>query len=169
MSDSIKGQLIVAVTAVVSGALGLVGGLLIEHLRTLRDRAGRIEQRQDQKDEFQRQTLLEIQEAVARYGRLVGRVNYHDSIAFKETGTWMGTQVGHELSEDLLAARVRLQLLQERARDDELTKLVTVFSNRGSFVTIASSKEEATLRMDDLIESLTKVQERLGTVLRTFM
>jgi len=81
----------------------------------------------------------------------------------------MGTQVGHELSEDLLAARVRLQLLQERARDDELTKLVTVFSNRGSFVTIASSKEEATLRMDDLIESLTKVQERLGTVLRTFM
>lgn len=81
----------------------------------------------------------------------------------------MGTQVGHELSEDLLAARVRLQLLQERARDDELRKLVTVFSNRGSLVTIASSKEEATLRMDDLIESLTKVQERLGTVLRTFM
>jgi hypothetical protein len=159
MSDATTGQLIVAGTALLSGALGLIGGLAIEHLRTQRDRAGRVEQRQDQRDDFQRQTLLELQEAVARFGRAVGRANHRDWMIYKETGTWGQALLPGELDEEFLAAQVQLGLLRERVRDDQLRTLVTGFSNRGVLATMATSKETATQRMDDWIESLTNLQD----------
>jgi hypothetical protein len=169
MSDATTGQLIVAGTAVLSGALGLLGGILIEHLRTRGARTARTEARQDQRDDFQRQTLLELQEAVARFARAAGRAYDHDWKAHEETGTWGRRLLGPELDEEFLAAQVSLRLLAERIRDDQLRPLAYGFSNRGVLVTIATSKELATTRMDDWMESLTKLQDRLGEVLRSFL
>jgi len=169
MNDATLGQLIVAVTAVLSGSLGLAGGLLIEQIRTKRDRAARLEARQNVRDDFQQQTLLELQEAVARFGRAVGGANYQDAMEYKDSGSWGRSPISHESSEEFLAAQVRLMALQERVRDAQLRKLVTRFHNYGALVPTAREKDVATKRMDDWIETLTAVQERLGTVLRELL
>ncbi|HLQ14433.1 MAG TPA: hypothetical protein VK256_01055 [Candidatus Eisenbacteria bacterium] len=169
MSDATVGQLIVAGTAVLSGGLGLLGGILIEHLRTRRDRAARTESRQDQKDDFQRQTLLDLQEAVARFGRAVGRAHHQDIMAHRESGKWGRSLLGDDLDQEYVASQVHLQLLRERARDDELRRLATRFQNLGVLVTMSQSKDQATSRMDDWIECLGNLQDRLGMVLRGFV
>jgi hypothetical protein len=169
MSEATTGQLIGAGTAILSGALGLLGGVLIEHLRTRGDRAARTEARQDERDDFQRQTLLELQEAIARYGRLVGQLHHHDTMAFKQTGDWAKTRLGADLDEDFRSAQVQLRLLAERVRDDELRPLVYGFSNRGVLVGMATSQGQATERMDDWMASMIKLQDRLGSVLRSFL
>ena len=87
----------------------------------------------------------------------------------KETGTWGHSLLGDELDEEFRAAQVRLQLVKERARDDELRLLVTRFQNTGTYATMATSKDEATLRMDKWTETLIGAQERLGLVLRAFV
>jgi hypothetical protein len=169
MSDATTGQLIVAGTAVVSGALGLLGGVLIEHLRTRGAQKARTEARQDQRDDFQRQTLLELQETVARFARAIGRSFHHDTVAHKQTGEWGHSLYGDELSEELLASTVRLRILAERVRDDELRPLVYGFSNRGNLIGPANSEKTARERMDDWTESMGKLQDRLGKVLRDLL
>jgi hypothetical protein len=169
VSDAITGQLIVAGTALLSGSLGLAGGIVIEHLRTRRDQAARREARQDQRDDFQRQTLLEVQEAIAQFVEAVGRIHRSDGAAHTATGTWSRTRFTTDSNDEFLARLVRLQLANERVRDDELRRLVTGFQNRGVIVTTAASQEEATQRMDDWIERLGEVQDRLGMVLRHFV
>lgn len=169
MSDATTGQLIVAGTALLSGTLGLAGGIVIEHLRARRDQAARREARQDQRDEFQRQTLLEVQEAIAQFVTGVGSIHRRDRAAHEATGTWSRTRFTGDSNEEFLGILVRLQLLNERARDDELRRLLTGFQNRGVLVTTAASEQEATQRSDDWIERLGEVQDRLGTVLRDFV
>ena len=120
MSDATTGQLIVVGTALLSGTLGLAGGIVIEHLRTRRDQAARREARQDQRDDFQRQTLLEVQEAISQFVSGVGSIHRSDTAAHEATGTWSRTRFTGDSNDEFLAILVRLQLLNERARDDEL-------------------------------------------------
>ena len=169
MSDAIFGQLIVAGTALLSGSLGLLGGFFIERWRAGAAQEARREARQDQRDDFQRQTLLELQEAIGRFTRAVGSIHNDDLTAHHTTREWSRTRFSGDSNDDFLGALSRLQLLTERARDDELRRLVTGFQNRGVLVTTSASRDEATKRMDDWMERLGDVQDRLGTVLRAFV
>jgi hypothetical protein len=169
MSDATTGQLIVAGTAVVSGALGLLGGLLIERVRDRGARLARAEARRDARDEFQRQTLLDLQEAAARMGRAIGRAHHHDTMAFRQSGEWGKTLYGDDLSEEMVACTIQLRLLAERIRDDDLRPLVYGFSNRANLVTGAKSEKIAQERMDDCMASMVKLQDHLGTVLRAHL
>jgi hypothetical protein len=169
MSDATISQLIIAGTAILSAGLGLAGGVVIEQLRTRRDLAARTEARRDQRDDSQRQTLLELQEAVAHYARLVVQSHHHDAIAFDTTGEWGKTPRGDDLDEDFRLAQMRSRLLAERVRDDQLRSFIYGFTNRGVLATMAPTKDKATQGMDDWMESMARVQDRLGEILRTFL
>lgn|ERR1700735_2607249 len=87
----------------------LIGGYLLkvfsdflQHRRTLeREREAREALRRNQLEErrttFQRQNLLDLQEAVSDLARATGQANVQGNKAYRETGRW-GTQL---LGEDL--------------------------------------------------------------------
>jgi hypothetical protein len=50
--------------------------------------ATRKEQRVERRVTFQRQTLLDLQEACVNLGRATGASHHKDGMAFKETGKW---------------------------------------------------------------------------------
>src|SRR6266550_1666191 len=166
MSDAILGQIIVGATALVSGSVGLLAGFLTERWRAHSAREARSEARQDQRDEYQRQTLLESQEAISRFGSVVWTIHGNDIKGDQATGTWSRTRFAGATNEEFISALLRLQMLTARVQDDELRRLVTGYYNRGVLVTTAASKKEAGTRMDDWIERLGEVQDRLGSVLR---
>ena len=65
----------------------------LQHRRTSeRERQAREAARQDQLFErrttFQRQTLLDLQEAVMRLARSSGAMHHQDVMAFRKTGKW---------------------------------------------------------------------------------
>src|SRR5216683_6755018 len=79
-------------TLIVGYAVGY-GTLLIQHwLSVKRDREARNEARRDQLGErrasFQRQTLLDLQQAVQDLGRTSGAIHHQDMQDFKKNGKW---------------------------------------------------------------------------------
>src|SRR5262245_2512538 len=60
---------------------------------------------------FQRQTLLDLQEAVMQLMRTTSVINLQDSAAFRETGQWHKEGLGDELSENHRLASARATML----------------------------------------------------------
>lgn len=152
-----------------TGSLGLAGGLLIERMRSNRDAAARREARQALLDDLQRKTLLDLQDAIANFSRVVGRAHHHDEMEFKKSGTWGTSLLAADLDEEFLASQVRLTSTREGVRDDELRTRVNRFYNLGVLVTMARKREDAMTRLDQWMEALTELNDRLGTVLRTYL
>lgn len=173
------GPLIVtAATGIVGAGLGLAGGVAVERMRSNDARLARNEARQQERDDFQRQTLIAFQEALGRYVRANGRAWHHDEMAFLRTGKWMATELPSDVDHEFLQSGREARQLIERVRDDELRRRFNEFHSAVSGLSVkrlrpATTDKEmydaATAQQLQVMELQGALESRLGEVLRTLL
>ena len=145
-----------------------------------RDRETRKETRRDQLSEqrwsFQRQTLLELQEAIQDLARATGAAHHQDEMAFRETGRWQRQVLVDDLSERGSLTSRRVLMLAVRVRDESLRDAVQRFRRLTSQTETSlgrGSTPDAELRnasnaaLLDAMPLLEQIHERIGEILRT--
>lgn len=174
-------------TVLVTGAVTLTATWLAQHAATRRDaveaerrRSLAVEERNHEMSveshAFQRQTLLELQDALHRLVRAKGKLMHFDHLQAREGRFVQGPQ-GMDL--DLLAAGVEVRKLQARVLSDEVRlaceKLFGVTNREplGFFrpdvseqITGEELEREASSRILDLSEAYAEANEVLGEALR---
>jgi hypothetical protein len=155
--------------------IGFGGASINEWLRDRRQEkreasareAERALRREERRDEFQRQALLELQEAGVDLGRSVAKAHRHDLREQRESGKeWAALRLGRELDEENRLASLRARMLEERILDDELRDLVQQYIELSNEVLVAPSEAVAVAEFGALLSSNASMQARLGILLR---
>jgi hypothetical protein len=127
---------VVIVTAITPVAAGLGGYWLSGRNDDARDQrtaareeaarlAARGERRDDRRHEFQRTTLLELQDELQRQARVSGRALIHDRSMVREHGQL--TLLPEGLSDEAYTIGVSIRRLQERVLDEQVRNAVADF------------------------------------------
>lgn len=150
--------------------LGYVGRMLTEYLQdrrvASRDREARAEERARRRKEFQRETLLELQEVMFKFGRAVGAVFHEEDMSYKTTGVWSKPLISEEWNQRLHEATVRFLILMVRVEDETLRRLVAEVKGFGDRVIMAKSHDEALSAMSESLKAFELANARLGELLR---
>lgn len=170
---------------VVPGGTGLVGYVLAGRNEEARDeraakreavarRASVRERLVEQSHAGQRETLLELQDALQRQVRSVARIILHDRSTLREHGTL--TQVGPELSEESYEIGVTTRRLQERVLDAALRDAVGEFRSHvadveTAFIAMEGMSPEAGIQHLDRLkrevaEHYIALSDQLGEAVR---
>lgn len=153
---------------VVGGVLTLVGGAGTEWLRDRRAasaaREDRRDARQEQRDDLQRETMIDLQDAVQRYVRAVGAIVHFDEMTKRSQGPQ--TLVPDEMDDELHASQVLALKLATRVRDDELRAWVKEMIGEGTSAVLPHSGQPRDHKhVMGVLSEL--VQERLGEYIRS--
>jgi hypothetical protein len=128
MPDVITSSWFPVLTLLLGFATKSLSDWLENRRNTRRERAAREAVRREQlferRTSFQRQTLLEIQEASMQLVRSVGAIHHEDKMAYRSTGEWGKQRVGDDLSEANRLAQARTGMLAARVRDDTIRELI---------------------------------------------
>lgn len=159
------------VTLIVGGALKWVGDLVAHHRTFAREREARQEQRRDaariRQIDFQRGTLLELQDFCQQLARHTGRIHFEDSMAYRETGRWGASSVSTEANEGTGACQAGISKLRGRVRNDVIRQLVHNFSSACAAVVTADAKSRSDAVFDQMGKLLDELNQAIGSVLRT--
>jgi hypothetical protein len=136
-----------------------------------RERESRLAARSDQlaerRAEFQRQTLIELQDAVFDLMRATGAMHHQDEMAFRKTGQWQKQLLADELDQKALMSNRRTLMFKVRVRDGSLREMVGKLSNLSAQVAISIDRDHSNEAMTEAGELFGKVQERIGELMRT--
>jgi hypothetical protein len=148
----------------------------LQHERETRD-ALRRDQLAERRANFQRQTLLELQEAVQDLIRATGAAHVQDERAFKETGRWQREKLGEEINQQIFLANRSVLLLTVRVRDkalrDAINRFRSLSNQTESFTNLRSDASDSELRnastaaMQNATTLIEQIHERIGELLRT--
>lgn len=164
-------QAVLALVGVVLGG-AIAGGVTLRQLRLITDREHEARQaerelaRQDARREFQRNTILAIQDAVADLLRMV--VYLHDEAvnAEEKTGHWPAPRRFDELPASFDEHFACVQGLRARVFDEELRRLVADLSISTLKAIHAGDRERAARLMVVLTDTNKQVQERVHSLLK---
>ncbi|QKC91025.1 hypothetical protein EB230_23415 [Mesorhizobium sp. NZP2234] len=136
-----------------------------------REREARREQRREtislRRVEFQRATLLELQERLLDLGRMVTRAQLEDFRALETSGKWRLGKLSEEVNEGCRLAQASVTRLLERVRDDQVRALASSFSEICVSVTLARSKADSDSYYNKMLHTSGELNARLGVVLRS--
>jgi hypothetical protein len=145
-----------------SGAvLGFFGQVLTATLTSRRERDARRDARQFQLEDLQRNTLLELQEALGRFGQVHGSI--------RASRPWERLYLDESLDIEVHRAGLRVLQLQERIRDDELRNLVDSLHEPAATVCLSKQEAEVQAGWIRLTDRLLSAHKRLGAVLRQYV
>lgn len=115
---------------------------------------------------FQRQTLLELQEAIHDALRLTTRAHLEDLKAHREGAEWGRSLLSDESNESLRLAKRHVAILTERLADDDLrVQIKRMMSNAGDAI-LAPSESDARSLMQRCYSSANETIEAVGAELR---
>jgi hypothetical protein len=166
MADTTLVALVAGSFGIGGTLIGTAGGYFLELRRGKDARAARNEARQQQRDEYQRQTLIEFQEVLGRYTKAVGTAALH----YQKAGSYFGGKpLPKELNDEAFETgrrtcqlALRIRDVELRARFDRLWK----FSVKRALV---STNPEFLSFSSGLVEHIRTVEKRLGEVLRPYL
>jgi hypothetical protein len=143
----------------------------VQHRRTLnRDRetrqADRSAQLAERRTDFQRQTLLDLQEAVMDVARTTGAMHHHDQMGYRNTGQWQRALYPADLDAAAAAAMRHTSILMVRVRDVFVRELVRRFREHSARVTTRASKEVSESELAEMATVFEELQHRIGELLR---
>jgi hypothetical protein len=151
------------------GFLGVVLGAVVTGFVTLRQaelatqrerearQALREQERQDRRDNFQRETLLALQDVLSELHTAVGREQDRMLTAEAEQGAWPVKPVELPLPEDFMKAHREITKLRARVFDQELRDLMRDIRDGSTQILIAHDRETSMLhvrRVDKLVGRL---------------
>ena len=125
-----------------------------------------IEEREERANAFQRETLLELQDAVHEVIRLEHRAYFEDCMSLRAGITWSKATLSDELNESKRLAKRRVALLVERVAEEDVRKEVKALMKSASLVTLANAQDEANALLESCTSDSIQMFETLGTALR---
>lgn len=157
------------------GLLGTIAGaaasivtsvIASKNAASLQSAAATLE-REEKSRAFQRDTLIELQDAVHDELRAVNLVYMADEAAYRATQTWGRKLLGEELNNKVHLAGRRTLLLSERIADDELREHLK--SLRGLLTDVQMARDPSVAERAYMAAMVmgNPVMEHIGTVLRT--
>lgn len=126
------------------------------------------EERVERAKEFQRTTLLDLQEALYDAMRLSARAHHEDFMAHKAGAEWAKGLLTDEVSQGTLAANRRIAILVERVADAALRLEVKALTQQMTSITMQTEQQVAERLLMQVTDEFNSVVERLGTVLRSY-
>lgn len=115
---------------------------------------------------FQRQNLLDIQDAFHDALRTVTRAHLEDVASFKRGGEWGRSYLSEEINEGVRVTGRKVLILTERVQDDALRSDLKASMEVANQVLRAKSKESAEAALDAATIRATETMEHIGRVLR---
>jgi hypothetical protein len=160
---------------VVGGTLALVAGAGAEWLRDVRtsarDERNRREARQEQRDDFQRQTLIDLQDALQKYVRgIISAVHFDERERRKrqEQGQ-VSDQLGpvpDELDDQIHQAQVLTRKLATRVDDDQIRSWITEIIKLGTAAVLPGSTDSPPTLSREIGDLMQTAQEKMGSEIR---
>lgn len=150
------------------GALASIGTTWVSgwHAANLQKQAASLD-RVERARSFQRQNLLDLQEALNDALRMVTRGHLEDVDSFKEKGHWGQSFLSEDVNEGVRATGRKASILIERVADDALRSDLKKVTAMSSQVLLAKSREEAEKNFAAMVNSSTEATEHMGRVLRS--
>ena len=125
------------------------------------------EERAERAKEFQRETLLALQEAIHDALRLNTQAYFEDVAVFKKSGVWGRGLLSDEVRDGLRLSCRRVAILIERVADASLRTDVKSLMGVAVKCGFAQDEQEAERYQFELSERMTPLLERIGGVLRS--
>jgi len=175
--DSAWIPVVVAIVAVVAGFIGVVIGGIVTGWFTIRaeriradkatglDSARRRDDRALDRDNFQRETLLAIQEVAGRLVTLAAAVNREDEASFAKTGKWLSGRLRTQTTSDHLDNRLAMRKLRSRVVDEEVRALVETMLAADAAVSSGRDPEAARRALADIQTAERRLIERSGELI----
>jgi hypothetical protein len=117
--------------------------------------------------EFQKITLLALQEQTTKFARLIGRMHHNDIMSHRKDGVeWGKVQMPEGLSTEILAAQQQISMLHVRVEDEAIRTLAQRLGTVYSSTAMAKSEDEAYAAMSPLSDILGAMNNRIGEILR---
>jgi hypothetical protein len=143
----------------------------IQHRRiSHRDREAREAARRDhlseRRDSFQRQTLLDLQEAIMQLIRMAGAMHHRDIMAYRQTGKWQKQLFDDELSEGSRLAVAQTSMLSVRVRDDSIRAMVDQVKHHAGNAGMCATEQESVVALSSMGSAFVTLNQRIGEVLR---
>ncbi|MGX5846914.1 hypothetical protein ACWGTO_07530 [Mesorhizobium sp. PL10] len=159
------------VTLVAGALIGAFTQILTDRRTAHRERIARLEQRQDaartRRIEFQRVTLLELQDRAGDLARSAAKTFLADEAAHRETGVWRQNLVGEDVSNEFFIAQTTVVKLRERVLDDQVRELTTKLRDACVNTEQARSKDNAFRWLSQVSDLLRTLNVRIGEELRS--
>jgi len=115
---------------------------------------------------FQRDNLLELQQALQDAVRYSTRAQLEDEQAFRQSGEWGKVRLSDEVSEGSRATNARLMALTELVADDSVRASVKSLCGKLVSHSFAGTREQGEAVLRDATNAFTLVMEQIGTTLR---
>ncbi len=151
-------------------ALGaILGGVLVVAVEWARGAFLRRQQRQDRREDFQRATLIALQEAVAEDHRAAARLYFRAQKWLEEKGSWPTEEVAYideATMEHGRAAGIRQRLLASRVQDERLRTLEREYRATTRALAHVGSVEAAKVADAAMAEAANRVLDRAGELIR---
>ncbi|MFO1205916.1 MAG: hypothetical protein U1E63_09370 [Burkholderiales bacterium] len=152
------------------GALASIGTTWISgrHAFSLQRQAASEEQMERQRA-FQRETLIQLQEAVNDHLRMMTRAHIEDTDAFKKSGNWGRSLLSEEVNDGVRVTGRKVAILVQRIADDALRSSIKSLTTEIAQVIMAKSQVEADGAFTRVYNSGDSAMEHIGTVLRKLL
>jgi hypothetical protein len=124
-------------------------------------------EREEKARVFQRETLIELQDALHDELRAVALVYMADEAAYRESGAWGRRLLGEELNNRVHVAGRRTLLLSERVADDDLRGHIKSLRARLTELQMARDVAVAERAHEVAMSMGISVMEHIGQVLRS--
>jgi hypothetical protein len=151
--------------AAITGAISLALARSITARERKAQQMRREQERMDRREGFERDTLLALQDAIAKMREVILREYERKTALMAERGSWPEPSASVLLSSDWLEADDRLILLRARVLDQELQQLVDLFGEATSRAMTAESQAAAD---DSIVQAgvhLAEISGRISTLL----
>lgn len=123
-------------------------------------------EREEQHRSFQRDTCVELQDALLDLLRLSTRAHLEEKKAFAQTGAWGKQELSDEVNVAERLAITRVVILKERVSDDALRSDISSLLERLTRLALARSRSEAADLEGTISLNGPAVMEHIGQVLR---
>jgi hypothetical protein len=128
--------------------------------------AARQDQRYERRTNFQRQTLLDLQEASMQLARATGAAHHQDEMAYRTTGKWQKQLLPSDLDEGYRLAQTLTSMLSVRVRDDSVRQLVKNLKTHSTEAMISANQDDSGRAMTNMASVHEELHERIGELLR---
>lgn len=153
----------------VVGAIASIGAAWLAAYNSSRREHTKLEEdRAERARSFQRQTLIDLQDALHDAMRLVHRIHIEDQRHHRNGQSWGKNLIDSNLDEEMRVENRKIAILIERVADDSLRKQLKQLMQKITQVLFAESEQEASSALMQVSTTALTVLEQAGTLLRTY-
>lgn len=163
-----------SVTTLIAALAGYVTRLATEWLHDRRadkrEAEGREAERRlqllERRANFQRETLLSLQDALMELNRATGKVQHLDVMEVRRTGQWRKQLLPADLDESAHQAMVKTLILMVRVRDNQIREMVEKYRDLAARTSLCHDQKESEELSKEMVRLLDPLNERIGEILR---